>query len=140
VAKYSTATTLGDSAAAVWKTIRDFGGIGRWLPLAKCELRGSGVGAVRTITTTEGAVLVERLERCDEGTRTLSYAITESPLPFQKYVATMQLRELGPDRCELTWSASYEPKGATEQDVNAILANVFSTGFDGLGKLHGGRR
>jgi hypothetical protein len=139
MATFSITRSFDDAAEAVWKTISDFGGIGRFFPVAKCELKGSGVGAVRTITTNEGAVLVERLESSDARARTLSYSITESPLPFTNYLATMRLRELGPKRCELAWSASYEPKGATEQDVNAILNGVFSTGCDGIAKLHGGR-
>lgn len=136
--EFSTSRTLNDSSAAVWETIRDFGGIGRYLPLAGCTLRGAGVGALRTLTTLDGAVLVERLEHQDDRARTLSYSITDSPLPFRNYVATMTLRELGPQRCELLWSASYDPKGATEAEVDTLLAGVLAAAFEGLEKLHGG--
>jgi len=46
--------------------------------------RGEGVGARRTLTSTDGSTVVERLESVDEAARQLSYALlTDTPLALR---------------------------------------------------------
>lgn len=125
-------------ADAVWGTVRDFGNPQKFIAaIEACTLEGSGVGAVRTLSLGSTTV-VERLEALDDAARSLTYSIVSAPLPLEGYVATMRVRALGPDRCEVEWSCSFKPKGATEEEVKDIVRGVYAAGFAGLRKLHEG--
>jgi len=129
-------TTLHAPADAAWQIIRDFGNPGRFIAaVTACTVEGSGPGAVRTLTLEGGAEVVERLESLDDAARTLTYVILSSPLPLRDYVATMAVRELGPDECEVAWSSTFEPAGAPEAEGKAIVEGVYATGFEGLKRL-----
>ncbi len=140
MAKVSMNTTINASADEVWKTIRDFNGTPKYIAaIASSTMEGSGVGALRTLTLQDGGPpVVETLERLDEQARILSYSILNSPLPLEGYVATMELRDLGESRCELKWSSTFEAKGAPEAEAIKIIEGIYTLGFEGLKKLHGG--
>ena len=134
----SMSAAFNDSANAVWATISDFGIIGKFVAgIASSTLNGSGVGSVRTLSLTNGVVVVERLESLDAHAKTLTYVIVESPLPISGYLSTMTLSDLGNNRCELQWSAVFEPVGVSEAEAGKIIEGVYNTGFEGLRKLHG---
>ena len=126
-------------ADAVWKTVRDFGGIGKFIASVRaCTVEGTGVGAVRTLDFGEGPAIVERLEKLDDRDRSLAYSIVSSPLPMEGYVSTMTIVALSQNRCELWWACVFTPKGATEAELEQIIEGVYAEGFDGLKKLHEG--
>ncbi len=140
MASVSMKATVNASADELWKTVKDFNGLPKFISaIVKSEIKGDGVGAVRTLTlATGGPPIVERLERLDEKTQTLSYSIVESPLPIEKYFATMALKALGQGQCQLSWSSTFEPKGATEEAAKKVVEGVYNAGFEGLKKLYGG--
>ncbi len=134
----SMSITINASADEVWKTISDFNGLGKYLPLiTKSTMEGSGVGALRTLTLQDGGQVIARLESMDKHARTLSYKILISPLPVDGYVSTMKVKDLGNNRCEVEWSSTFKPKGAPEADVKNLIEGIYSMGFEGLKKLHG---
>lgn len=131
--------TINAPADEVWNTISNFNALGKYLPLiTESTMEGSGVGALRTLTLQDGGRVIERLESIDENARTLSYRILISPLPVDGYVSTMKVKDLGNNRCEVEWSSTFKPKGTTEADVKNLIEGIYSTGFGGLKKLHGG--
>jgi hypothetical protein len=137
MSEFSKSTIINAPASEVWKTISDFNGLPKFCPVfVDSKMEGSGVGALRTITTGDGVSITERCEKMDEGSYTHVYCITESPLPLENYVATVQLKETGPNQCELTWSCSFDPKGTTEQELFDLIGPVYQQAFDGLKKLH----
>ena len=140
MAKVSMDTTINASADKVWETISDFNGMPKWHAVVETSnLEGSGVGAVRTLALQGGGPpVVEKLESMDKQTRTLSYSITSGPLPLEDYVATMEVRALGEGSCELRWSSTFEAKGAPEAEATKIVEGIYTAGFEGLKKLHGG--
>ena len=139
MAKVSMNTNLNASAEEVWKTISDFNGLPKFVDaIVDSTIEGSGVGAVRTLKLQDGGPpIVEKLESQDDQTRSLSYSIVESPLPLDRYLATVEVRDLGEGRCEVVWSSSFEPKGAPEEEAKKIVKGVYSAGFEGLKKLYG---
>lgn len=126
-------TGLGASADVVWAFISDFGGSIEALGVPVETEGPAGVGQLRSISMG-GDPTVERLESLDPASRTLSYSIVSGPLPVQDYLATMQVREDGDGRSNLTWVARFEPAGMTEDDaenvVNMVLGGAIS-GFQG---------
>ncbi|UCF91608.1 MAG: SRPBCC family protein [Desulfobacterales bacterium] len=133
-------TTIYASADEVWKTVSDFNGLPKFVAaIVKSTMEGSGVGAIRTLSLKDGGPpVIEKLEHMDPQARILKYSIVESPLPLEKYLATVEVRELDPKRCEVKWSSTFEPKGVPEAAAQKIVQGVYTAGFEGLKKLYGG--
>lgn len=125
------------AAEEVWQTIRDFGGVDRWAPnIVQLEVSGSGVGALRTAIFKDGGRVVERLENLSDATRSLSYAILETPLPMEGCVSSMTVRETGPNRCEVEWYSTFGAKGAAETEVARLLEKIYRVALARLARLH----
>lgn len=123
-------------ADKVWQTLRDFGGMDKWAPgVASLALKGSGVGAVRTITFQNGSRVVERLESLNEAGRTLSYTILESTLPVEGYVASLTVRDLGPAGSEVEWYSTFGARSAADQDASRMLEVGYRRALSSLQKL-----
>ena len=125
-------------AARLYGLLIDWGAIINWMPdnlIRQLRLEGSGVGAVRHLTTSAGVELAERLDAMDAaGTRiTLSLL---APLPWQllSYSATGVIDALAADRCQLTWTGNPElPDDAAEADRTVrLLRRSYQSMFLGL--------
>jgi NADPH:quinone reductase len=133
----SVKANLPTPAEQVWQTLRDFGGVKQWAPgIASLSLNGAGVGAVRTLTYQDGARTVERLESLNDASRTLTYAILESTLPVEGYVASLTVRDLAPAAgCEVEWYSTFGAKGAAESEVSRLLEVHCRKALAGLQKF-----
>lgn len=118
--------TIRTSADVIWQVISDFGAAGQYLSgVVTCTVTGEGVGALRTLTSTDGSTIVERLEALDEVAHRLSYALlTETP--FGNCLTTMTVRDLGPSRAEVEWSATFEPDGLPEREAEALMEGALA--------------
>jgi hypothetical protein len=125
---------VGASADAVWELVRDFGGVQGWSSaIQSCEVEGEGIGAVRTLTMPGGLSLQERLEAFDDAGRRLQYAIIAGPLPFENYLATIEVREDG-DACTIDWSSTLDAKGVTDEQAVGIVEGIYTGGIQGIKK------
>ena len=94
--------------------------------------RGSRVG---------GLDIRERLLGLSDYDMFCTYAILESPMPIEDYVATLRLTPVTEgDRTFIEWSAEFSCEPADEAGlVDGIGMDVFQTGFEAL-KRHFGAR
>lgn len=121
-------THLNASPDQVWGTIGDPGAISQWHPaIATSELSGDA----RLCTLPDGAQIHERIDSVDPTTRSCTYSIVESPLPMSGYVSTIQVSEEGSGSA-VDWTASFEPNGASAEDVAGILKGLYQAGFASL--------
>ena len=123
---------IGASVDEVWKLVSDFGGLIEALMGVPAELEGEGIGQTRTLPT--GAEpMVERLELCDDATKTLQYSIVSGPFPVTDYLSTMKLTAIGDDRTKIEWSSTFEPaEGTSQEDAEKMVAGVYKGGIAGL--------
>ena len=134
---------INASADDVWKTIRSFSEIEKYLPLVKSSVtEGSGLGTKRTCTiaTPDGneAKINEEITNFDENAKSLTYEIAGfSPFPFENYKATVKVTDAGNNTCELEWSSTFDAKGP-EAEVTKMMNDVYVAAIDGLKKLHNG--
>lgn len=136
--RVSKTTTIQASPDSVWETIRDFGSIHTYVEaFTDVATEGTGIGTVRTLTLQDGAQITERLDHRDDEARELRYSIIQAPLPLKNYVATAQVREKGSKACQITWSSTFEPKGAPEAEVVERIEGLYAMAFEGLKTLHG---
>lgn len=134
----SKSTEIKAPAAAVWKTVGDFGSAQRYLAVVEhCDLHGEGAGLERSLRLKDGSVVRERLMLHNDGDQSLRYAIVEGPLPVADYVSTMRVDSVGAGQCRVTWSSTFEPRGASEADARTTIEGIYQMGLDGLQKLHG---
>ncbi|MDP6351985.1 MAG: SRPBCC family protein [Alphaproteobacteria bacterium] len=136
--KVSMSSKIPASAGTVWDMVKGFNDLPNWLPpIAKCESTGDGVGSKRTLTLGDGTKVVEELEEYDDGSRTFTYSIVDSPLPLTGYRSSVTIRDSG-DGAEMDWNAEFEPAGAPEADVRQLVEGLYQAGFDNLKKMFGG--
>ncbi len=137
MAQVSVKASMPALAEDVWQTIRDFGGVHRWAPnIVSLEMRGEGVGALRTAHFKDGGRVVERLESRNDATRTLTYAILETPLPMEGCISSLTVHDLGPKGCEVEWYSTFGAKGAPESEAGRILEKIYRVALARLARLH----
>ncbi len=136
--KVSMSSKIPASAGTVWDMVKGFNDLPNWLPpVAKSESTGDGVGSKRTLTLGDGTKLVEELEEYDDGSRSFTYSIVESPLPVAGYRSSVTIRDSG-DGAEMEWNAEFEPAGVPEADARQMIEGLYQVGFDNLKKMFGG--
>jgi hypothetical protein len=118
--------TLNGSADATWQVISDFGAAAQYLTgVVACTVEGAGVGTLRTLTNTDGGLIVERLETLDETAHQLSYLLL-TDTPFRNCLTTMTVRELGPNQAEVEWSSTFESDGIPLNEAVEMMEGALS--------------
>jgi len=136
MAKFSMSTDLNASADQVWKLIGGFNALPDWHPSVETsELTEEG--QTRTLSLAGGGTIIEKLEKVDDGARTYTYSIVDSPLPVKNYTATIKVSGEG-DNSTIEWSSEYEAAGASGEDAMKAIEGIYQTGFDNLKKMFGG--
>jgi carbon monoxide dehydrogenase subunit G len=89
MASGSTETTIDRDPASVWNIVRDFGGLGSWMPgIESCEIEGDD-----RVLGMMGISIRERLVSRDDAKRVITYSIVESPLNLEHHEATIRVDE-----------------------------------------------
>ena len=119
------------SAPTVWALVREFGKLDEWLPpVVGCETDGEGIGALRTLTLGDGAVVVERLEAHDDAARTLTYSMTDAgPMPLVDYVSTIEVSANPDGTSTMSWTGSFGYPAPTRRKPSARSKGFTSPGW-----------
>jgi hypothetical protein len=114
-----------------WKLIGDFCGIKNWHPvITGCEISEKDGVKIRTLTTKDGSKFVEKLVKWDDKDTSYTYEILESPLPVEKYVSILKVEpDDEPGKVAITWSSTFEPKGASEAVARKAVADIYLAGL-----------
>jgi hypothetical protein len=115
-------------ADELWGRIGDFHTLSEWHPAIESQTAEGGE-KVRELHLADGGTVVETL--VDEGPRTYSYRIDESPLPVAGYLATISIDD-ATDGSTVTWVADFTTVGATDEEAVAIIEGIFTSGLDAL--------
>ena len=134
--KVSMNTKLNVSADEAWRLIGGFNALPDWHPsVEKSELTEEG--QTRTLSLAAGGgTIVEKLEKMDDGSRTYSYSIVDSPLPVANYRSTIKVSGEGDD-CTIEWTGEFDAVGG-EDDATEAIRGIYQAGFDNLKKMFGG--
>jgi polyketide cyclase/dehydrase/lipid transport protein len=115
-----------------WALIGDFCGIKDWHPaIANCEMKEMEGAKIRTLTTKDGGVIVEKLTNWDDAGHSYSYEILESPLPVANYVSTIKVEENG-GTVAIDWSSTFDAKGASDDDAKKTIIGIYDAGLGSL--------
>ncbi len=128
-------------ADKVWAVVRDFNDMPSWHPLISRSTIDGGrpsdsIGCIRTLTLTDGVKVREQLLSLSDFDYSFSYAILESGLDVNNYVAGLKLTPITDGNHTFAeWTAEFETTPGTEQEMaNQIGNGVFQAGFDALKK------
>jgi mxaD protein len=133
--EFAREATVDSTPATVWKYVGDFNGVDLWHPSVRnCTTKGSGnaKGAVRTLTLSDGSVMVEKLLSYNAAKTTYTYAGVKGPFPIKNYQSTISLSPTADGKTLMKWSSSFDPAGVDE-DIATEWVSVALDG--GLGKV-----
>jgi len=110
----------------VWAKLRDFCAIKDWHPAFKsCVLDTENYVSVRTLTSQDGAIFIERLTNLSEAGHAFSYDVLTSPLPVQDFRATMKVLAGTGGKTIVIWTSAFKvregiPRTAAINQVDAF--------------------
>ncbi|HKL19355.1 MAG TPA: SRPBCC family protein [Halalkalibaculum sp.] len=120
-------------AEKVWELAGDFSRLDSFVEaIADCSSDGKESGAIRTLTLQDGSKVKEKLQSINHENHTLNYSIVESEMPIKNYVGTMQVKDLGNNRSEFTWSSEFRSENGQEEEMKQALEGLYSLGMEGL--------
>jgi carbon monoxide dehydrogenase subunit G len=115
---------IDQPADAVWALVRDFGGIGTWMPgIDRCTVSGSD----RTLSLM-GMEIVERDYGVDDATRSASYGIVGGGLAVDHHRATITVSER-PNGCHVRWAFDVQP-----DTLAPLMAQTYQGALEALAK------
>ena len=122
--------TIPALSEKVWELLKTF----RldYFPGYKHTVTGEGAGTERTFRLPDGE-MTERIATFDDAAMTLTYEIVASPWPVTDYLATVRVEPSGVG-VEVTWSAEFEPAGASEEKIVELIAGTFKMNLKALEK------
>jgi polyketide cyclase/dehydrase/lipid transport protein len=133
------------SVDQVWKVVRDFNALPAWHPgIAESRIEegrpADQVGCVRAFRLKDGGFIREQLLALSDYDFSCSYAILESPMGVENYVAVMKLSPVTDgNRCFAEWYADFDCAPEREAELTASIGGgVFQGGFDALKSRFGG--
>ena len=145
--KVYTSSVIEAPAERVWAQVRDFNGLPSWHPaIAESRIEGrepaDKVGCVRNFTLKDGGRIRERLLALSDFDFSCTYAILESPMGVENYVATLKLTPITDgNRCFAEWTAEFDCAPEREKELAQLIGQgVFQGGFDALKKRFAGGR
>ena len=126
-------------ADKVWAVVRDFNDMPSWHPLISRSTIDGGrpsdsIGCIRTLTLTDDVQVREQLLSLSDFDYSFSYAILESGLDVDNYVAGLKLTPVTDGNHTFAeWTAEFSTTPGTEQQMADQIGNgVFQAGFDAL--------
>lgn len=133
-------------AANVWRRVRDFNGLPDWTPFVaesriEQNLPSDKVGCIRNFTLKDGGRIREQLLALSDYDMSCTYAILESPMGVENYVAKLTLTPVTDGNVTFAqWQADFDCAPDREAAlVEQIGKGVFQAAFSALGASFGGR-
>jgi carbon monoxide dehydrogenase subunit G len=131
----ASSATVAGTPDAVWQKIGDFCAIQTWHPaVSKCEQSEEGGATYRTLTTTDGGTIKEKL--VEQTDTSYTYDIIDSPLPVANYRSTISVSAEG-DGTRVDWKSSFDAKGQSDDEAKDVISGIYKVGLDKIAKLSG---
>ncbi|MDG4878707.1 SRPBCC family protein [Mesorhizobium sp. WSM4935] len=131
-------------AADVWKVVRDFNGLPGWAPFVtesriEQNAHADRIGCIRNFTLKDGGRIREKLLALSDYDLSCSYAILESPMQVENYVATLSLTPITDGNLTLAeWQAEFDCAPGREAALTQQIGmGVFQAAFTALKQRFG---
>ena len=142
--KVYVSTVIPALAASVWQVVRDFNGLPGWTPfVAESRIEQGAkpdqVGCIRNFRLKDGGLIRERLLALSDYDLSCSYAILESPMGVENYIATLSLTPITDGNATFAeWQADFDCAPEREAALMQQIGNgVFQAAFNTLKQRFG---
>ncbi|WP_407609023.1 SRPBCC family protein [Klebsiella aerogenes] len=120
------------SVDQVWQLMGGFDSLPDWLPFIPKSVVSEG-RRVRTLTTSDGGTVIERLEAFDNRQRSYSYSIIQAPFPVVDYLSTIAVVATADSNItRVEWSGSFTPVNVSDADAEALFSGIYRDGLQAL--------
>lgn len=120
-------------AVKVWDAVSKIGRLDVWFPaLLDCEVQGTGVGAVRTMTSVGGGQIVDHIVALDRDSRRLTYDRVKSPFPVSSYTGNVEVFTSFDGLGVLVWTVDFESTPEDEPIVRRRIETAVGAGVEGM--------
>lgn len=120
------------SVDQVWQLMGGFDSLPDWLPFVPKSVVSEG-GRVRTLTTSDGGTVIERLVAFDNRQRSYSYSIIQAPFPVVDYLSTIAVVATADSNItRVEWSGSFTPVNVSDADAEALFSGIYRDGLQAL--------
>lgn len=139
--KVYVSSVVNAPAADVWQVVRNFNGLPDWTPFVaesriEQNARPDQIGCIRNFTLKDGGRIRERLLALSDYDLSCTYAILESPMGVENYIAKLALTPITDGNatfCE--WEAEFDCAPEREAAlIQQIGSGVFQAAFNSLKK------
>jgi mxaD protein len=132
--------TVHRTAESMWGELGSFQGIGRWHPMLKAAHgEGEEPGATRSLETRDGLHWVERLTEVDPAQRLYRYEASSSELPIGDFRGELRIREDGPKKCTVVWTAQFTVTSGDEKNVGDAVREFLRAGVRSIEERYAAR-
>ena len=122
------------SAETVWQLMGGFDALPDWLPFIPESVSSEG-GRVRSLTTSDGGTVIERLEAFDNRQRSYSYSIMKAPFPVVDYLSTITVHETAESNVSrVEWYGEFTPVNVSDAEARALFSGIYQDGLEALKK------
>jgi hypothetical protein len=139
MAKTYASAVIPAAPGAVWSVVRDFNGLPNWTPfVAESRIEqnkaADQIGCIRNFRLKDGGKIREQLLALSDYEMSFAYAILESPMGVENYVATLKLAPITEtDQTFAEWQAEFDAApDKVDGLVQHIGRNVFVAGLAAL--------
>lgn len=132
MAKTTVSIEIPASADAVWQLMGGFDALPDWLPFIPKSVVTEG-GRVRSLTTSDGGTVVERLEAFNNRQRSYTYSIIQAPFPVVDYLSTITVHETADIQVSrVEWFGESTPVNVTDEEAEALFTGIYRDGLKAL--------
>jgi hypothetical protein len=139
MARVYISTVVNAPAPDVWRLIRNFNGLPDWTPFVadsriEQNLPPDQIGCVRNFTLKNGSRIRERLLALSDYDLSCTYAILESDMGVENYIAKLSLTPVTDGNVAFAeWTADFDCAEEREQAlIQQIGQGVFQAAFNSL--------
>ncbi len=144
--KVYVSSVIGAPAADVWAVIRNFNGLPSWTSFvadSRIEQNAPAdqIGCIRNFTLKDGGRIREKLLALSDYDLSCSYAILESPMGVENYVATLSLTPVTDGNATFwEWRSSFNPPAHRRDELVGLVAEgIYQAGFAAVRRMLGGK-
>jgi len=104
---------VNGSLDAVWEQVNKVGNVENWHPMVKqapvLTANDCGIGATRRCEFHDGTSVVEKVTASKER-EMVELELSDFSMPLSRAIGTIRLKELGPERIEVSLTMDYDVK------------------------------
>ncbi|MGY2375051.1 SRPBCC family protein [Pseudomonas sp. SDO524_S393] len=120
----------------LWDMVGRFEGFDTFIPaLARIEMTGVDVGALRTKFFHDGNCVVEQLNSRDEGAMTMTWTTIYNTLGVARLWSAMHVEAVGTNTSRATWTIIAEPLDDRQEGFRQFVQGFANDALDNVCRL-----